>query len=354
MRGHRSLLTFGLVLVSGLTLARGEALGQSAPEQVFLKYSGVPGCSDAATFRSEFRARTSRAVLREDGDPGGRSFTITVAKEQGRIVGRVEQRRADGSTSEREVSGQSCAEVISALALIAALAVDPQAASAHAPQDPDEAAPSLGKEPAPAPPPPPEPSVRANEESRKPEPDPRHVDNARWRLAAGVQGGVVSGMFPKAAFASSIFVETGLWSPSVLAPTIRLSAIGSISRSVPAERGEAHFQWAAAGLQGCPLRFRLRDELHGYPCVFGEAGFLAGEGTGVSEPDSRTRPWFGLGALIRLQWTPSEQFFVEAEGGIRVPLARDRFVFDLGGRTDSIHVVGLGGAASIGLGIRAP
>jgi hypothetical protein len=341
------------------------APGATLPERILLRYRSAPGCPREPAFRAEFRARTARAVLVGDAEAGGRIFVVTVSGEGGRIAGRVELTRADGSTAMREVSGQNCSEVVSALSLIAALSVDPQATAGPVSRadeegaEPPRATASLGAASG-APAPnlaearrPETASEAANDGS--PRGTPPTVDATPWRFGAGAQGGMVSGILPGVAFAATGFVEAKRRADSLFAATFRLSATGSVSGSIEAERGRARFQWGALAFQGCPLSLPMGRSIHGIPCVLAEGGLLAGQGSGVSQPAGGTRRWLALGALLRVQWTPSERFFIEMEGGVRAPLERPRFVFDLGGRTEEVNRVrALGGEMSLGLGLSMP
>jgi hypothetical protein len=313
--------------VFAIPLFRGEARGEDAPEAVFLRYRGAAGCPEAAAFREEFQARTTRAVLSERRERPGRTFTVTLTNEPGRIGGSLELESGAGSRATREVSGQTCAEVVSALSLVAALAVDPEASLSGG----AGAAVSPGASP---------PAVTEN----------------RWRVAAGIGVGVVEGVLPRAAMAPSAFVEVADSdrSPRLVKPAFRFTLTGAAGGATATPRGSAHFLWGAAAVQACPLRLWVAGTLQGYPCGFGEVGFLAGQGSDVAEPDHRTRRWIAIGALLRLQWSPDERFFIDAEGAIRAPLTRDVFVFDLEERTRVHEVPGLGWTLDAGVGVRWP
>ena len=62
-----------------------------------------------------------------------RAFVVTVTAETATIRGLLSITSLGGSVSRREVTGDTCSEVVSALALITALAIDPSATTAPDP-----------------------------------------------------------------------------------------------------------------------------------------------------------------------------------------------------------------------------
>lgn len=88
-----------------------------------LVYEAAPGCPLEETFFAEVMARTARAHRAPDAAQA-RTFIVTLKQGDKESTGNFRIRTPDGSTTERDVAGDTCAEVASALALIAALAVD--------------------------------------------------------------------------------------------------------------------------------------------------------------------------------------------------------------------------------------
>jgi len=335
-RHATTLLGASLVAVTSSLFARRSA-AQTRPEPIAWTYQAPPDCPPAETFGAKFRARTTRAELVAGVADTSRAFLITVSTEPGRAVGRIKIDGPAGAASTREVAGQTCEGVVSALALIAALAVDPLAA------DPSQ----LPARPVDAPVPSPAPASD----------DGAHVgatSAARMVVATGVDGGMVVGLFPKAAPLVSLFADAHLERSSPLAPSARFSLSGAVSSSVAAPPGSATFRWIAGALDACPLEIRLVSALRVTPCAFVELGVLTGSGAGVELPAVEKRRWVALGGSARLAWLLLGSLFVEARGRLEAPLSRDTFVLAAPERVVVHTVPFLLGSAELGLGVRWP
>src|SRR5258706_16207750 len=114
----------------------------------------------AETFEHDLRDRTKRAELIAGDAP--RSFLVTLSNEPGRALGRIEIQGPAGALATRVVAGQTCRGVVSALALIGALAVDPFADSSELGARPSEGVPP------PSPVPPPDQDTRGGEAQPRP------------------------------------------------------------------------------------------------------------------------------------------------------------------------------------------
>jgi hypothetical protein len=314
-------------------LAPRSSVAETSPEPIAWTYRAPPDCPPAEAFERDFRYRTRRAELIAGDAP--RSFSVTLSNEPGRNVGRIEIRGPGGAVSTREVAGQTCQGVVSALALIAALAVDPLAAEAPPPPVRPVEAPS----PSPVP---------ASDEGARAGGAPRTF------VAAGVNGGAVVGLFPKAAPRVSLFLEARLERSSPLAPSARLSLSGAASSSVDAPPGSATFRLLAAALDACPLEVRFAPALRATPCAFVELGVLTGSGAGVDLPDVKSRRWVALGGSARLTWILLGSLFLEAHGRLEAPLARDTFVLAAPERVVVHTVPAVLGSAELGVGVRWP
>jgi hypothetical protein len=95
------------------------------------------------------------------------------------------------------------------------------------------------------------------------------------------------------------------------------------------ETRTASFLLVAGRLDFCPLRIGSA-ELSLRPCVAADIGYVSAEG--INAAPGRGLPgsevWADAAALLRARWTPGRgRFFVEAEGGVFVPLNRSSFVY---------------------------
>jgi hypothetical protein len=339
-------LVGAISLSAASTLFARQSAAETRPEPIDWTYRAPPDCPPAATFEREFRARTTRAELVAGAADASRSFLVTLSSEPGRAVGRIEIDGPGGVVATREVAGQTCGGVVSALALVAALAVDPLAAESPAAESPAAAS---------------QPSVRAAQVAPRPSPgaapdEGEHVGRSslsRAVVAAGLDGGVVMGLFPQPAPSVSIFGEARLERGSPLSPSLRLSSSGAVSSTAAAPPGSARFRWLAAALDGCPFDFRLLRVLHATPCAFMEVGVLQGSGARVSMPEDESRRWVALGGSGRLNLFIGS-FFIEAQGRLDAPLARDTFVLTVPERVVVHTVPAVLGSFGLGVGMRWP
>ena len=116
-----------------VVLAARDASGQDADvEPLGVDYTAPDGCPPASSFFSEITARTPRARAARSGERA-RVLHVKVTRRGEAHVGTLAVEDTTGTGSAREVSGGTCAEVVGALALVAALAVDPHASVAPRP-----------------------------------------------------------------------------------------------------------------------------------------------------------------------------------------------------------------------------
>ncbi len=103
------------------------AWSQTAPsEPLVVEYHAAAACPSEDFFTAQLLARTTRIRLVPAGAPARRAI-VTLDLEGSLPLGRLVIQEIDGAESVREVTGDACREVVAALALIAALSVDPNA-----------------------------------------------------------------------------------------------------------------------------------------------------------------------------------------------------------------------------------
>ena len=334
-------LVGAISVFAATTLFGRPCAADASPEPITWSYSAPPECPPAETFESQFRARTTRAELVASAAPASRSFVVTLSLESGRVLGRIKIEGPASALATRVIAGQTCGGVVSALALVAALAVDPLAGESLAAASlPDPQAALVAPKPEPA-------TAPANPERLA------RTSRPRTGFAAGLAADVVLGLFPKPAPSGSVFGEVRLERSALFSPSARLSLSAAVSSSVTAQPGSAKFRWLAAALEGCPFDFRLLPGLHATPCAFIEAGVLEGSGAGVATPEADSRRWLALGGSGRLNWLLG-QFFVEAQGRLAAPLARDTFVLAVPERVVIHAVPAIIGGFGLGAGVRWP
>jgi hypothetical protein len=317
-RHHVALaLLTGLSSILAASVAAAESAEPPEREPLDVDYVAPEGCPGTDAFLREVLGRTERArpanagelarVLHVRIEPGGAAF-----------VGRLWIEDRAGATSPREVRADSCGEVVSALALVGALAVDPGASTTASVQD----APPSGEAVPPPPqtlgaaPPPEAPRERPGEEPLS--------GPTRVAVGAGVELTTLAGPV----LGARLFVDVDLGPRGALAPAFRAGVSRSfdVTRTVPV--GRATLAFTQVSLEGCPVRLTLAAPLSVRPCLGVTGGVLDASPTGPRAAQARVRPWFAGEAHARFTWMPARWVAFELEAGALVPLLRETFYFE--------------------------
>jgi hypothetical protein len=323
-----------------LVIASSAAAEPLSAEPIRVQYRAPESCPDAAWFEAQILARTQRVRLAAMGEP---ARTIDVAIEEGeRTVGRLSIRGRDDAVTKREVAGDDCNEVASALALVTALVVDPDAVATPVVAAPRPETPSPAPTPGSAAPLPRllPPRVEA------PPPAPR------LRFSVGESVSIAGGVSPGPLVGGLVFAaierEGGAFSQ-----TIRLSLSRSLSSPIDVSAGAAHLDWTIGVLDVRPWSFVL-DGVVFAPTVELEAGALHGDGSGVALPQHPTRPWVSLGLGAGATWRFYGPLFLDLVASFQVPFYRDNFYFDPNPSRTVSRAAPVGSRGALGLGARFP
>lgn len=354
---HGRLVLWAAVAAGALARMPG-LLGSTAAaeplEPIRIVYDAEPGCPSSSDLEAEVRARTSRARL-AGPDERARGFAIRIVQARDGFRGRLDVREPDGALSTREVSGESCAEVASALALVVALAVDPQAtlvlrarpavASASPAAPPadaldagatapvDASATDTAAEPEAAPDaaaaaPPPKPSAIVRPASKRSPSEPDLYAGRPVRTFVGLAYGARTGLGASLTGAPGMLLEAGLPPRGLLAPALRLSLEHALGASVATpSRSLAHFELTTARLDACMVRLPL-GPVDLAPCAALGMGALHAVGRVGRVEVPRTRPWADAAFTARARMVVLGRLSFEVDGGMSVPFVRDTFVFD--------------------------
>ena len=342
MTGYTVSMSRGLGIgacVAILTIA-GVARAQDAAEPLAVAYEAPEGCPRSEAFFQEISARTTKARAAQPNERA-RVMHVVVTRSGGQHEGRLWIEDASASSTARSVSGKTCGEVISALALIGALAVDPRASTAPIAAPPiatDQAgaAPADARGPAASPPaatplpaaasPPAAPVPARAPDAEAGTSPPAGPAGPRGRIEVGVQAEV---SFMAGAVASGrLFGDLSIGPRGGLfAPAIRIAITRSLDVDRTAAIGGATLHWTTGGLDVCPVRIALARLLALRPCGGGSVGVVDASGTGFAGTVSRSRPWATLSALGRLVWEPLPFLDLELEAGVIAALYRESFFF---------------------------
>ncbi len=283
----------------------------SKPGQAFrLEYWADGACPDAAEFARQIQTRAPRLRLAEGAEPA-LGFYAELSDHGHGASGRLTARSPDGREVVREVRGPTCEDVAIALALIAALAADPN-------QPVDEQAPKVAAAKAP-------PRKRAPEEhvpALEAEPEVRRP----WTFGVGGGVGFESGIAPNPGYGLGIAFEAeSHQSPGPRALFFSLAAMRAVASNTETKGGHISLDWVTFRLSVCPVRFPEETPLFVRPCAFVDGGFLGGDVELDGTSQAKTEPWFALGGFLRTEALVGEVVSFQLDGGITVPLVRSSF-----------------------------
>ncbi len=226
---------------------------------------------------------------------------------------------------ERTVVAKSCEEVVDALALITALAFDPEASSK--PRAPEVEAPK-----------PSEPVAD------RPVASPALV----WSFDMGLGLVPFDSVLPGNAlgFAAQVGVssEGTSFAPELLAVGERRSGEAS------GAGGRAQFSLTTFALLGCPVRAPATGPLAIRPCAGFEIGSLHAEGVGVIVEKRPSRLWTAPIVGGRGEWAFAAPFVAHLSLFASFPLTRQHYFFDSGERVHDIPRVSA--SFEVGVGVR--
>lgn len=318
----------------------------AATEQVELDYWAVAGCPTKAQFIAEVSARIRRPVTWVVMSAGTR-IGVSLSRTETEATGKLEVARDGTEVSRRDFSAGSCGEVSSALALIVALTLDPNArtdallpAEPSAPPEPKPTPIESTPEPRPRPAPP---AVAVP----PPAPDVRRPRYAAW---LGPVVGVDSGYAPEPLITLGLALGARLPLGGLLSPALQLTPLWGKTGSTGPSAALGTFGWSMARLEACPIDVPLTEGLGFVPCVAGELGRLAARGRAEQvEATAADRWWAAAGMTLGLRFERG-LWFVRANGELLFPATRDEFVFRDPDR--SVHraeAVAYGGRLSVGI-----
>lgn len=314
-RGLRGWLAAQLALGA---LCFSASAAAAPPGQPFrLEYWARGQCPDAIEFARQIQTRAP--LLRPaQGDEPALGFYAELDARGGSATGRLTARSPDGREVKREVRGATCDDVVTALALIAALAADPDQ-PVEAPRTHVTRATRRGP-------------TRNLDSPASDEPPPEELSEPivpelvpRWTF--GIGGGVEfdSSIAPSPGSGLAVAFEAEGPGGSALRPLFSLSANRASAATTQTEGGNAAFTWLAFRLTGCPFRWPEQTPLFVRPCGFFDAGDLEGNVSLGALSSDENHAWFALGAFARIEALVGEVVSFELDGGVTAPLLHDEF-----------------------------
>ncbi|XXX74446.1 hypothetical protein WMF30_43045 [Sorangium sp. So ce134] len=338
-----------LFLVSAALAGGAVARAEPAPAPLRIEYRAEAGCPTEAEFRARVGARLRRPLGAADA---ASAYVVAIERLDRRFTGRLGVRAADGAASDRDVAGDTCDDVVAALAVVTALAIDAQAADAPATavapmaSAPASAAPAtppqvgIGRAAPPAPPPP---------VGGEPTPPPAPAADAEARLTLGAQL-LFGEMIGAPSFGARIFAEPPIAAVDRGVGPLRFDADLAASSDPPAAGGAASLLLAALAADACPLGAALGGVLLA-PCARVEGGLLAVSRRGVAPARSVTRGWLAIALPVRARVQLGGPFALDAEAGVRMPLLRASVLAEGAAAAAPPPIEGV---AAVGLGMTIP
>jgi hypothetical protein len=313
-----------------------QAAPSAQPSRAFrVVFRSSTACIDAREFATKLRSRTAGMRPAEANEPALLIHVELVPTSSG-VRGQLQVEELDGSSTVRVIPASDCHEVLSAMALITALMVDPFALNA----------PAIGPMP-----PAPVSDRRVREPERGQEAPPALRPPFDFGLGQRVSG--QTGVLPGFSWGVSAYADAGYRFSDVVRPTLRIAGIYS-QTSVSKRDAEAAFTWASARLSFCPVRFQWLRRLEFRPCAFWDAGVLGAHGVGTDQPAPATSSfWSAAGIVFDAEARLVGPLTFSADLGAIFPLIRDRFYFDPDIPENTLHQVAAAGwLGGVGLGLR--
>jgi hypothetical protein len=301
-----AFVVFFLAAVAFASRARADEGSEAA---VVLDYEAPGDCEDRASFVARVQRHSARAVFVATGEP---HLRIAI---KGGATG------FDGAlsyaASARSLHARSCKDLGAALALVAALAIDPDA---HTAADPEPSAPQRV---------PPESSLAplaiAPPELLTRESPPREESTAAVGSAL-LFTRLHSGLFPDPGLGAGAGVALEGPRTSGLRAHVEISADVTTSRGLDSG-AVATFDAVLVALATCPVGTSIGRRLDLAACANVRGGALHGQGAEIAKPVAAWAPWLegGLGGRARFG---SGRWFAMGEVGLAVHVTRPRFRFE--------------------------
>jgi hypothetical protein len=292
--------------------------GATPAAPVSIAWDAPSECPDRAAFAAELE----RLLGRPPADAGRHEIAIAAHVHKGeRDFALTMATRVDGETGTREMTAASCAELMRAAALIAALGIDPEAGrgtGTATPKDDTPPAPANPPAPTPASTPPSTPAKAAATQdsgAKAPTPEPlgltlRFAPAVDWGSLPSVAGGVELG----------VGVRREAWQVELVG--YGLPGVQTRFAKSKNARVELH-ELRAAGV-GC-AKLGSVPEARLSACARTDYGRVWGKSFGVSAAAAGGSPWLSVGLGLRGGLALASALDLVLDVGADLALQRSRF-----------------------------
>jgi hypothetical protein len=299
---------------------------------VQLSYAATATCPSESDFLDMVAADGGRLVRSLDAAPA-RSFSVQVTGGHP-ATGKLVTRESGGGDAVRELDGADCDDVARAIALVVAMSVDAPYALPPLPLAAET--PPVAPEPATgaAAPLPPVPGLAAstpgNDALLEPDEVRREAPRAPHgrRIDFSAEGTLGTGTRPSISPGLAVYLEWLNESPKLLSPSIRA---GFQLDKEQAWTDLIAVQRVVGRLDACALRAVVSqpwsdDAFSLEPCLRIDVGNVNVRTWANGSEVEEHALWFAPAGILRLRYLTRGLFF-ELEGGVVVPLVRERFAF---------------------------
>lgn len=313
-------------LASYLLLVATTVPGLAAPEPakvakpVQVEFDAPAGCSGTEAFFGSLRSRTDQVRQADAGEPHT-TLQIRLSRTRGRVLGELRVVDDRGGTDTRKVQGASCDDVVQALSLTAALAVDPSAllsAPATAPETPAPTADTVAQEPPLATKNLPEAEVPATAEPVAAHPS---LQVPSFELGVGPEGTAL--LTSGAGLGVAVASRWTLADRGPLRASFGLAFI-YLRNDVLQTPGAVQINLTGLAATACPFRVSA-SVLTFEPCALVIGGRLAASGLQATHSYSVDRLWLSAGGILRVAASLGDGLWLDLQVGISAPFFKRRF-----------------------------
>ncbi len=296
-----------------------------AAKPVQVEFEAPAGCSGAEAFFRSLRSRTDQVRRADPGEPHT-TLQVRLLRKGGHVLGELRVVNDRGGTDTRKVQGASCDDVVQALSLTAALAVDPSAllsAPASAPEEAPAPTAEVAKEPQATKPP----AVKEVRAAAAPPSTPEVVASdtslpvPSFTLGVGPLGGAL--LASSAGLGAAVASRWTLADRGVLRASLGLAFI-YLRNDAVLTPGAVQIVLTGLAATACPFR-ATTSILTFEPCALLLGGWLAASGRETTHAYSVDRLWLSAGGILRVAASLGGGFWLDAQVGVSAPFFKRRF-----------------------------
>jgi hypothetical protein len=285
------------------------------PTPIRVALEAPPDCATAESFYQGIRDRTDRVRTAEQGE-NTVELSVRLVRAGSKVQGELRMSGEHGESDTRRVEGATCDEVLEALSLTAALALDPTArlVTPPAPASPPSA-------PAPVTPP------SSGDKSPLPayeSPPPSAPPRQRFSEFSLSAQALVTALVTPGPSVGGALVGRMAFDPDASGQSVSVGLL-HLRNDLFEKPDEARYQLSGFSITGCPVRLRFSRLTTLEPCATTMAGWLTAEAVDVEISTDKVRTYWSLGALLYLRVSAGAGAALELLGGLTAPLTMRHF-----------------------------